>query len=395
MKKLLMLIFVLTIGLFGTFLSSIKAEEVKTMIEQFPDQILRNEICIIMDKKETDTISITEAEAIKSLMVNDTGIKSIIGIEIFQNLIMLDISSNEIKDIPKELGTLQNLRILIINDNQITDLGSGITNLINLEVLDASSNKIVKLPTDINKLIKLEQLQLQNNMINELPDGISSLKSLEMLVLEENLIEKLPKKIGELSELTILDLGNNKLQEIPWEIGSLKKLYFLDFSNNQIHKMDIQLFNKLGGIKAVYLHNQSYSEIIDNSGIIHQELKIRGFEICTLDLGFNIDQILIKPDGTQVELVGAIHGDYVNIEKEILDLAGDYILRTTISGGRKNSFGDKDNSPSIYEQQFTIKESTELPVNNKGIYLYGSIVTFCIGLVLVVGTRYTKNRGGF
>lgn len=395
MKKLVMLIFVLTIGLFGTFLSSIKAEEVKTMVEQFPDQRLRAEICIIMDKEETDTISTTEAEEIKTLMVNDTGIKSIVGIEIFKNLIMLDISGNEIKEMPKEIGVLQNLRILIINDNQITDLGPGITNLINLEVLDASSNKIVKLPVEITKLAKLEQLQLQNNMINELPNGITSLKSLEMLVLEDNLIEKLPKRIGDLSNLKILDLGNNKIQEIPWEIGSLKKLYFLDFSNNQIHKMDFQLFNKLIGIKAIYLHNQSYSEVIDNSGIINQDLKIKGFKIYTLDLGFNIDQMLIKPDGTEVELVGAINGDYVNIESEILDIVGDYILRTKISGGPSNSFGDKENSPSIYEQQFTINESKELPVNNKAIYLYGAIATFFIGLVLVVGTRVTKTRGGF
>lgn len=395
MKKLLMLIFILTIGFFGTFLSSIKAEEVKTMVEQFPDQILRNEICIIMDKKETDTISITEAEEIKSLMVNAIGIKSIVGIEIFKNLIMLDISNNEIKEIPKELEALQNLRILIINNNQITDLDPGITNLINLEVLDASNNKINKISAEIAKLTKLEQLQLQNNMIKELPDGISALISLEMLVLEGNMIEKLPKKIGELSNLTILDLGKNKLQEIPWEIGSLKKLYFLDFSNNQIHKLDIQLFNKLGGIKAVYLYNQSYSEIIENSGIIQRELMIRGFKIYTLELGFNIKQVILKPDGTEVELLGAINGDYVKIEGAILDTVGDYILRTTISGGPSNSFGDKENSPSIYEQQFTIKEYKELPINDKGIYLYGSIVIFFIGLVLVVGTRFIKTRGGF
>ncbi len=395
MKKVLMLIVVLTIGLFGTLLSSIKAEEVKTMVEQFPDQILRNEICIIMDKKETDTISTTEALEIKSLMINDVGIKSIAGIEIFKNLIMLDISYNEIKDIPKELEALQNLRILIVNDNNITELSQGITKLTNLEVLDASANNITKISAEIGKLAKLEQLQLQSNKINELPDSISSLISLEMLVLEDNLIEKLPKKIGELSNLTILDLGKNKLKEIPWEIGNLKKLYFLDFSNNQIFKMDIQLFNKLSGIKAVYLYNQSYSESIEYSGIIHQELKIKGFEIYTLDLGFNINQILVKPDGSEIELTDVIHGGVVIIEGNLIDTVGNYILRTTISDGPSNSLVDNENSPSIYEQQFTINESKELPVNDKSIYVYGSIATFFIGLAMVVGTRFIKNRGEF
>ncbi len=393
MKKLLMLIFILTIGLFGS-LSSIKAEEVKSIVEQFPDQNLRNEICIILDKKETDTISVIEAEEIKSLMLNDVGIKSLEGIEIFKNLIMLDIGSNEIKEIPKGFGTIKNLRILIINDNQLNELGL-ITNLVNLEVLDASNNKINKISAEIANLDKLEQLQLQNNIISKIPVEISRLKSLEMLVLEGNLIDELPNNIGDLTNLTILDLGNNKIQEIPWEIGSLKKLYFLDFSNNQIHKMDIQLFNKLSGIKAVYLFNQNYSEIIDNRGIVHQEMKLKGFEIYTLDLGFNVDQILIKPDGTQIQLDGNIHGGYVKIEGDLLDTIGDYILKTTLTGGPSNSFGDKENLPSVYEQKFSLKDSKELPVNNKGIYLYGSIITFCIGLVMVVGTRFIKTRGGF
>ncbi|KAF0092662.1 MAG: hypothetical protein FD141_846 [Fusobacteria bacterium] len=395
MKKLLILTFVLTIGFFGTYLSSIKAEEVKTMVEQFPDQDLRNEICTILDKKETDTISTTEAEEIKSLMINDIGINSINGIEIFKNLIVLDISGNEIKEIPKEIGALQNLRILIINNNQITDLGQGVTNLTNLEVLDAGDNRITKISAEIAKLTKLEQLQLQNNMISDLPVEISVLKSLEMLVLEGNLLEELPKKIGELSNLTILDFGKNKLQELPWELGNLIKLYFLDFSYNQIHKMDIQLFNKLTGIKAVYLYNQSYQEIIDNSGIIHQEVKIKGFEIYTLDLGFNIKQILVKPDGSEVELKDSIHGGVVTLEGNLIDTVGDYILRTTISGGSNNIFGDKENTPSIYEQKFSIRETQELPENDKGVYLYVSIITFGIGLVLVVGTRFIKTRGGF
>lgn len=395
MKKILMLIIVLTIGIYGTFANSIKAEITMTMVEQFPDQKLRNEICIILDKKETDTITIKEAEVIKSLMLNNAGIKNIQGIEIFKNLIMLDIADNEIKEIPDNFEALQNLRILIVNNNQISNLGKGITNLKGLEVLDLSNNLIGKITTDIKKLEKLEQLQLQNNMIIEIPVEISSLEYLEMLVLEGNKIEKIPKEIGKLNNLTILDFGKNKIEEIPWEIGGLKKLYFLDFSENRIHKMDIQLFNKLEGIKAVYLFSQNYDNIIETSSIINQELRIKGLEIYTLDLGFNIEQIIIKPDGTEIVLESAIHGDYVIIEDNILDIAGDYLLKTTITGGPANSFGAKEDIPSTYEQRFTINEVEELPVNEKGIYLYGSIIVFCIGLVFVVGTRFIKGRGGF
>jgi hypothetical protein len=159
--------------------------------------------------------------------------------------------------------------------------------------------------------------------------------------------------------------------------------------------MDIQLFNKLSVIKAIYLYNQSYQESIGNSGIIHQEIKIKGFEIFTLDLGFSIKQIMVKPDGSEVELKDPIHGGVVTIEGNLIDTVGDYILRTTITGGPNNIFGDIDNTPSIYEQKFSIRESQELPVNDKGSFLYGSIITFGIGLVMVIGTRFVKTRGGF
>lgn len=395
MKKILMLIIVITIGLYATFTNSIKAEETKTLVEQFPDQKLRTEICYILDKKETDTISTTEAEGIKSLMLNNAGIKNIEGLELFKNLVMLDIADNEIKEIPEKFETLQNLRILIISNNQISNLGKGITNLKSLEVLDASKNLISKISSDIKKLEKLEQLQLQNNMIVEIPVEISNLESLEMLVLEGNKIAKLPKEIGKLSNLTILDLGKNEIEEIPWEIGSLKKLYFLDFSENRIHRMDIQLFNKLGGIKAVYLFSQTYKETIKNSSIVNQEIKIKGLEIYTLDLGFKVEHNIIKPDGSKIKLENALHGDYVIIGADILDTAGQYILETKISEGPDNSFGAKGDGPSTYEQRFTVNEIEELPVNEKGIYLYGSIILFCIGLVFVVGTRFIKTRGEF
>lgn len=395
MKRILMLIIVVTISLFVTFADSMKAEEIKTLKEQFPDQVLRNEICTLLDKKETDTISTKETEGIRSLMLNDLGIKNIEGLEIFKNLVMLDIADNEIKEIPEKLENLQNLRILVAGNNQIGTLGKGITNLKVLEVLDASNNLINKIPADIKKLEKLEQLQLQNNMITDIPVEISGLASLEMLVLEGNKIAKLPKEIARLGNLTILDLGRNQIEEIPLEIGGLKKLYFLDFSENRIHRMNIQLYNKLDGIKAVYLFSQSYAETIENSSIINQELKIKGLEIYTLDLGFNVEHTIIRPDGTEIKLENARNGNYVIIGADILDIPGEYILRTTMTDGPDNSFGAKGDAPSIYEQRFTVNEMEELPVNEKGIYIYASIIVFCIGLLFVIGTRFIKTRGEF
>ncbi|MDD2371471.1 MAG: leucine-rich repeat domain-containing protein [Firmicutes bacterium] len=395
MKKILLLLFVLTISFTGLMGGSVRAKEIYSIKEIFPDQNLRTEICLNLNKTETDTITTSEAEEVRSLVLNAKGIKSIEGLDIFTNLLLLDLSENEIKEIPKDMSKLQSLRILIINDNQISELGSGIMSLTKLEVLAANGNKINDLPSDIGNFDKLEQLQLQGNLITSLPKEISGLKALELFILEGNLIKELPKGIGELNNLTILDMRGNRLESIPWEIGDLSKVYFLDFSSNKIHKMDIHLFNKLDGIKAVYFFNQYYSENIDYQGIVFQDMEFKGLDIYTLDLGFNINQVLVKPDGTEVNIENAIHGDFVIISANDLDYSGDYTLRTTLTGGTKNSFGDEEMIPSVYEQKFEINESKKLPENDRIIYLYGSIGAFCLGLVLLVSTRVFKNKGGF
>lgn len=395
MKKFLLLLFAVSLSITILMGESVKAQNIYTIKEQFTDPNLRTAICLLLNKTETDTINTGEAEEINSLILNDKGIKSIEGLSIFTNLILLDLSQNKIKDIPKEIEKLQNLRILIINDNNLNQLGPGIMALTKLEVLGANNNRIRKLSSEFGKFDKLEQLQLQKNLIRNLPNEISGMKALELLILEDNLIEELPKEIGALTTLTILNLGNNRLERIPSEIGNLRKAYFLDFSKNHIHEMDINLFKKLDGFKAVYFFNQTYSENIDNSGIVFQDMKFDGLEIYTLDLGFTITQVLNKPDGTEVLLEGSIHGANVIIPANYLDISGEYTLRTTLTGGTKDSFGDQAGTPSVYSQKFKINETKSLPENNKIIYLYGSIVAFLLGLVLLVSIRLFKNKGGF
>lgn len=169
MKRFLTLLFGLCILIIGISGGKIRGEVNKTMIEQFPDQVLRSEISLILNKSDTDYITATDASEIRSLIINDRGIKSLEGIGIFKNIIYLDASNNEIDKIPSDIANLKNLRILVLNNNKLSSIDDSVMNLVNLEVLSANGNSITKLSNKIGNLTKLEQLQLQNNLLTTLP----------------------------------------------------------------------------------------------------------------------------------------------------------------------------------------------------------------------------------
>jgi len=83
-----------------------------------------------------------------------------------------------------------------------------------LDFLDLSNNNLINIPSDIFRLINLEVLNLNNNSIKEIPAEISKLINLEVLLLENNKITELPKELLSLEKLKYIRLRNNNLKEI-------------------------------------------------------------------------------------------------------------------------------------------------------------------------------------
>ena len=77
----------------------------------------------------------------------------------------LDLSHQDLKELPKELfGLGGNLEVLNLSNNKLISL-DGIQTLFNLKNLNLSSNQIKRLPKDICKCTKLEALVLDKNPI--------------------------------------------------------------------------------------------------------------------------------------------------------------------------------------------------------------------------------------
>ena len=96
--------------------------------------------------------------------------------------------------------------------------------LLVLEELDLSNQQLTNLPVMLFECHGLKELNLSKNQLTELAPEIKQLKKLKKLDLSHNQLKKLPNEIAYL-RLTHFDVRHNFLEEIPRELRTI-------FSNN-------------------------------------------------------------------------------------------------------------------------------------------------------------------
>ena len=120
-----------------------------------------------------------------------------------------------------------------------------------LTELDLSENQIKELPAEISVLItNRTRLDLRRKQISQLPAKIEQLSNLTTLYLGGNQIKELPTEIGKLTNLTELDLWQNQLNELPAEIGQLSNLTTLYLRGNPLKSLPPEIAAR--GVQAIF-----------------------------------------------------------------------------------------------------------------------------------------------
>lgn len=131
-----------------------------------------------------------------------------------EEIMILNLSFNEIKEIPPQIGVLALL-----------------------QELNCASNEIEELPDEIGRCERLKILNVSGNKLDTLPDGIGGCKNLEVINARDNRIQLLPASLGKLSHLHTLSCPGNRLKSLPLELCSCVALDNLDVTSNDTLEM--------------------------------------------------------------------------------------------------------------------------------------------------------------
>ena len=140
--------------------------------------------------------------------------------------------SEGLTEFPRELFELKDtLEFLDLSGNQLSELPADFDLFTRLKILFLSQNNFIVFPEILAKCPSLTMIGMRSNSILEIPEN-SLPEKLQWLILTENKIEKLPHSIGKCSFLQKFAISGNLLKDLPDEMQNCKRLELLRISAN-------------------------------------------------------------------------------------------------------------------------------------------------------------------
>jgi hemin uptake protein HemP len=215
MKKLRNAAFMLAAVLVSVLFFYVNAEaaaDVAINSTNFPDAKFRSYVETEFDTNSDGKLSAAEIKAVKSIELEEVGVKNLKGVEHFIYLTELDCFSNSLKSI--DVSKLTKLTYLSVESNELTKLD--VSKNTALKYLWCSYNKLTALNVSSNT--KLILLSCGNNKLTAL--DVSKNSGLKTLWCENNLLTKLD--LSKLPNIYRVDCCGNKIGTL--NIGVNKKL---------------------------------------------------------------------------------------------------------------------------------------------------------------------------
>uniref|UniRef100_A0A8C2Q0V7 FLII actin remodeling protein n=1 Tax=Cyprinus carpio TaxID=7962 RepID=A0A8C2Q0V7_CYPCA len=203
--------------------------------------------------------------------------------DIFQldDLSVLDLSYNQLTEIPRDLENSRNMLVLNLGHNSIGNIPNQLfINLTDLLYLDLSDNNLDSLPPQLRRLVHLQTLILNNNPLmhaqlrqlpamvalqtlhlrntqrtqNNMPTSLEGLTNLADVDLSCNDLTRVPECLYSLANLKRLHLSSNQISELSLCIDQWTKLETLNLSRNQLTSLPSAIC-KLSKLKKLYVNS--------------------------------------------------------------------------------------------------------------------------------------------
>ncbi|ODV91206.1 hypothetical protein CANCADRAFT_2922 [Tortispora caseinolytica NRRL Y-17796] len=199
------------------------------------DENYTNEPALMKKKLSISSASYAGSDSAESSIGEERGSFSV-------NTPKRRVSSFSAASVPTAYSLAVSLKSLILADNRLNDeCFEQIFLFQNLKVLNLSYNDIMEIPFGaLSRFKKVQELYLSHTGLTGSPgDDLETLADLRVLYLNGNRLHTLPAELGKLQDLHILDVGNNFLKynianwPYDWNWNFNPNLRYLNFSGNR------------------------------------------------------------------------------------------------------------------------------------------------------------------
>lgn len=151
------------------------------------------------------------------------------------DIVRMNMRNMGITDFPSR-SALQGVTHLDLSHNEIAQIPAWISELHSLKNLNLMGNKLTKLPSEIWNVFDLSRLNVSENLLTELPENICEALFLKSLFIGDNQITHLPNNIMRLRHLKVLGAYSNEITHLPEERWAWANRVHANFATNKFPK---------------------------------------------------------------------------------------------------------------------------------------------------------------
>eukprot|EP00727_Mastigamoeba_balamuthi_P007175 m51a1_g3078 hypothetical protein (719) ;mRNA; r:50366-52701 len=187
-----------------------------------------------------ETIAELQFSALRSLRAAWAGVRAVpAAVLTLAGLEVLDLTGNDLEELPAEVAGLACLRELRLGWNRLRRLPD-LSALRSLGVLVVQNNLLRQLHVSLAALPYLAELDAGGNPLASVVVA-AHCNALRRLCLESCGIAALPPEMRTLTALEDLDLGGNRLARLSPGVGALARLRRLNLSDNRLTRLPAEL----------------------------------------------------------------------------------------------------------------------------------------------------------
>ncbi|WP_296186051.1 leucine-rich repeat-containing protein kinase family protein [Pseudomonas sp. UBA1879] len=150
------------------------------------------------------------------------------------SLEVLNLSDNQLTELPADLHRLKHLKILFCSNNLFTRLPEALGQCEHLFFVGFKACRIVDVPPQALPP-RLRSLVLTDNRIESLPEALGQCQHLQKLMMAGNRLRTLPASLAACQRLELVRIASNEMRQLPHWLLHMPALAWLAFSGNPLN----------------------------------------------------------------------------------------------------------------------------------------------------------------